>query len=41
MKELYKTPDLEELCEALQNALLEASGDGEREGYPEGYQFDW
>ena len=41
MKQSYKTPDLEELCEALQDALLEASGDGEREGYGEGGEFDW
>jgi len=41
MKELYKTPYLEELCEALQDALLDASGEAGREGYEPGESFDW
>lgn len=41
MKELYKTPYLEVLYEALQSELLEASGDAERGDYPIGETFDW
>lgn len=41
MKLLYKTPYLEVRYDALQENLLEASSDAEREGYSEGGTFDW
>lgn len=41
MKETYKSPYLEVLYEALQDALLDASGDGILPGYEEGGTFDW
>ena len=41
MKKLYKTPYLEVLYEALQEAILDGSGDGGREEYGEPINFDW
>ena len=41
MKVVYIKPAVEELQELLYAAVLDASGDGERDGYPAGEGFDW
>lgn len=40
-KKYYISPDLEKLQEFLSSRILDASGDGDREGYPYGGEFDW
>lgn len=42
MKRLdYIIPAAEDITALLRAGLLQASGDGEREGYGEGGDFDW
>ena len=37
----YVVPVAEEVSALLCACILEASGDGDREGYPYGGEFDW
>ena len=42
MKRLdYIAPVAEEVSALLCACILDASGDGERDGYPDGGTFDW
>ena len=40
-KKYYISPAMEELQGLLYSFILDASGDGERDGYPDGGSFDW